>query len=141
MPSVWDVAGEALEGTILAPLVIGGAIVAAVASPDVRRRVRQLGVRGMAAALAATDAARREVRLTTNGTGGLAVQVGQRVREAVAEVREDWEDFVAEARAERAKQHGRNGAMAAAEASSSGAARSTGTASRRARAGARKTKR
>jgi hypothetical protein len=101
MPSMWEVAGEALEGSLLAPLVIGGVIVSAIASPEIRQRMRRLGVRGMAAALAAGDAARRELRITSNGSGDLAVQIGHRLKEAVAEVREDWEDFVAEARAER----------------------------------------
>src|SRR5579859_7776285 len=106
MPSIWEVAGEAVGGTILAPLVIGGVIVTAIASPEVRQRMRRLGVRGMAAALAARDAAQKEMQLTTNGTGGLAVQIGHRLKEAVTEVREDWDDFVAEARAEQERRQG-----------------------------------
>jgi uncharacterized protein DUF5132 len=49
------------------------------------------------------------MRITTNGTGGLAVQIGHRLKEAAAEVREDWEDFVAEARAERERRQAANG--------------------------------
>ena len=101
MPSMWEVAGEALGASILAPIVIGGVVITAIASPEVRQRMRRLGVRGMAAALAAKDAAQRELRITSNGSGDLAAQIGHRLKEAVAEVREDWEDFVAEARAER----------------------------------------
>jgi hypothetical protein len=147
MPSMWEVAGEAVGGTILAPLVIGGVIVAAVASPEVRQRMRRLGVRGMAAALAARDAAQREMRLTTNGTGGVAVQIGHRLKEAVTEVREDWDDFVAEARAERERRQGAarrhrttNGATPGnGEAASGAAAKSSPR--RGARAGARRTHR
>jgi len=101
MPSVWEVVGEVLGGPILAPIVVGGVIVSAIASPEVRQRLRRWGVQGMAAALAAGDVARRELRAGTDGTGGLAAQIGSRLREAAAEVREDWDDFVAEAQAER----------------------------------------
>jgi hypothetical protein len=148
MASIWEIAGEAVGGTILAPLVVGGVIVTAIASPEVRQRMRRLGVRGMAAALAAGEAARREMRITTNGTEGLAVQIGHRLKEAVTEVREDWEDFVAEARAERERREGAaarrsratNGTAAGNGETSDGTAKPA-PAHRAARPAARKTRR
>jgi hypothetical protein len=83
--------------------------VSAVVSPEVRQRLRRWGVQGLAAALAAGDVARRELRTSTDGTSGLAAQIGHRLREAVAEVREDWEDFVAEAQAERERRQADTG--------------------------------
>jgi hypothetical protein len=119
MPSVWEVAGEALGGTILAPLVVGGVVIAAIASPEARQQMRRWGVRGMAAVLAAGDVARHEIGAGANGTTGLAAQIGHRLREAAAEVREDWEDFLAEARAERERRQSSGGESA--EGSSNGA--------------------
>jgi hypothetical protein len=116
MPSIWEVAGETLGAPVLAPIVIGGAVVSAIASPEVRQRFRRWGVQGLAAALAAGDAARRELGAGTNGTTGLAAQIGHRLRDAVAEVREDWDDFVAEARTEQERRRaGRRGTIAEAE--------------------------
>jgi hypothetical protein len=155
MPSIWEIAGEALEAPLLAPLVIGGVVVSAIASPEFRQRLRRWGVQGMAAAMAAGDSARREMRTGTEGTSGLAAQIGHRLREAVAEVREDWEDFVAEARAERerrqpssgtangeqpASEHASNGAIHGMDEGSSGSAAMRGaeaTQQRRARSGRR----
>jgi hypothetical protein len=127
MPSVWEVAGDLIGGPIVAPVVIGGAVVSVIASPEVRERLRRWSIRGVAAALAAGDVARRELRAGTNGTSGLAAQIGHRLKEAVAEVREDWDDFVAEARAERERRQpantsGSDGAIKGMDEGSSGSA-------------------
>jgi hypothetical protein len=101
MPSVWEMLGETLAETALGPLVVGGAIVSIVAVPEVRRRVRRWGVRGVAAALAAADLASRQARVTGGDTQGVVGQIGRRVRQAAEEIREEWEDFVAEVQAAR----------------------------------------
>ena len=84
---------------MLGPLVVGGVVVSMIASPELRKRARKLGVQGIAAVMAASEFANRELRGATNGTGGMASQISNRVRQAAAEVREEWQDFVAEARA------------------------------------------
>lgn len=101
MRSMWEMLGETLTETALGPLVVGGAIVSIVAVPEVRRRVRRWGVRGLAAALAAADLANRQVRVTGGDTQSAVGQIGRRVRQAAEEIREEWEDFVAEVQAAR----------------------------------------
>ena len=88
---------------MLGPLVVGGVVVSMIASPELRKRARKLGVQGIAAVMAASDFANRELRGATNGTGGMASQISNRVRQAAAEVREEWQDFVAEARSAQHK--------------------------------------
>ncbi len=74
-------------------------------SPETLKRIRKLGVRGMATALAAKDLASKQLELMTEGSGGLVSQVGRRVLQLATELQEEWEHFLAEARAERSKIH------------------------------------
>ncbi|GEM_PF-2927003 len=101
MPSIWEMLGETLGETALGPLLVGGAIVSIVAVPDVRKRLRRWSVQGAAAALAAAELASRQMRVTGEGTQGVMSQVGRRVRRAAADIREEWDDFVAEVQAAR----------------------------------------
>jgi hypothetical protein len=88
--------GETLGASWLGPVILGGVIIAA-ASPEVRRRLRTWGVQGIAAAMAAGEVAAKGMRNTGNGTSGMANQLGQRIVQAAAELREEWEDFLADA--------------------------------------------
>jgi hypothetical protein len=54
----------------------------------------------------AADLATRRARAASNGTGGVARQLGHRVVQAASEVREEWEDFLAEARTLRESHKG-----------------------------------
>ena len=100
--AIWDVL-DVFGESILGPVVVGGVVVSMIASPELRKRARKLGVQGIAAVMAASDFANRELRGATNGTGGMASQISNRVRQAAAEVREEWQDFVAEARSAQHK--------------------------------------
>lgn len=101
MPSIWDIVGETITETAVGPLIIGGAIVSVVAVPEVRRRLRQWSVQGAAAAIATADVVAKQMRSTGGGTQGILEQLGRRVQRAAAEVREEWDDFVAEVQAAR----------------------------------------
>jgi hypothetical protein len=101
MASVVNVLGEALGETLLGPIVLGGVVVSLAASPEIRKRARQLGVKGIAAAMVARDLARREIKSAGAGTGSIVSQIAQRLVRAGSEVREEWEDFIAEAHAAR----------------------------------------
>ncbi|SRR5579871_3841044 len=98
---VSETLGETLGGAVLAPLVVGGVVVSAAVSPAFRKRLRRLGVRGVAAALATREMAMRNFRGAGDGAAGVVTQLGQRVVQAAAEAREEWDDFVAEARTRR----------------------------------------
>ena len=100
--AIWDVL-DVFGESILGPVVVGGVVVSMIASPELRKRARKLGVQGIAAVMAASEFANRELRGATNGTGGMASQISSRVRQAAAEVREEWQDFVAEARSAQHK--------------------------------------
>jgi len=106
MPGLWrfvgDTVAETLGGAVIAPIVIGGVIVSLAASPELRRRARRWGVEGMAAAIAATDLATGRAKMAGSDAGGVVGQLGQRLVQAAAEAREEWDDFMAEARAVRA---------------------------------------
>jgi hypothetical protein len=93
---VGETFGETLGASWLGPLVLGGVVIAAV-SPEVRNRIRKWGVQGIAAAMAAGDLAAKRVKTAGDGTGGMASQLGQRIVQAASELREEWEDFLAEA--------------------------------------------
>jgi hypothetical protein len=107
MPSMWDVLGETIGETVVGPLIIGGAVVSLVAVPEVRKRVRQWSVQGAAAALAAADAVAKQVQQARQGqtaagaAPGIVEQLGRSVRRAAEQVREEWDDFVAEVQAAR----------------------------------------
>jgi hypothetical protein len=101
MASVVNVLGEALGETLLGPILLGGVVVSLAASPEIRKRARQLGVKGIAAAMAATDVARREIKSAGAGTGSVVGQIARRMVQAGSGVREEWEDFIAEAQAAR----------------------------------------
>jgi hypothetical protein len=94
--AVGEALGETLGASWLGPVVLGGVIVAVV-SPEVRSRLRTWGVQGIAAAMAAGDVAAKRMRNTGNGTSGMVNQLGQRIVQAASELREEWEDFLAEA--------------------------------------------
>ncbi|HLW60855.1 MAG TPA: hypothetical protein VKV57_13155 [bacterium] len=96
--AVGEALGDTLGASWLGPVVLGGVIVAVV-SPEVRNRLRTWGVQGIAAAMAAGDVAAKRMRNTDNGTGGMVNQLGQRIIQAASELREEWEDFLAEAQA------------------------------------------
>jgi hypothetical protein len=98
---VGETLGETLGGSVLVPLLVGGVVVATAVSPAFRKRLRRLGVRGVAAAMATREMAMRNVRGAGDGAAGVVTQLGQRVMQAAAEAREEWDDFVAEARALR----------------------------------------
>jgi hypothetical protein len=100
--AIWDVL-DVFGESILGPVVVGGVVVSMIASPELRKRARKLGVQGIAAVMAASEFANRELRGATNGTGGMASQISNRVRQAAAEVREEWQDFIAEARSAQHK--------------------------------------
>jgi hypothetical protein len=100
--AIWD-ALDVFGESMLGPVVVGGVVVSMIASPELRKRARKLGVQGIAAVMAASEFATRELRGATNGTGGMASQISNRVRQAAAEVREEWQDFVAEARSAQHK--------------------------------------
>jgi hypothetical protein len=93
---VGETLGETLGASWLGPIVLGGVVVAVV-SPEVRSRLRRWGVQGIAAAMAAGDMAAKQMKTAGNGTGGMANQLGQRIVQAASELREEWEDFLAEA--------------------------------------------
>jgi hypothetical protein len=94
--AVGEALGDTLGASWLGPVVLGGVIVAVV-SPEVRGRLRTWGVQGIAAAMAAGDVAAKRMRNTGNGTSGMVNQLGQRIVQAASELREEWEDFLAEA--------------------------------------------
>ena len=96
--AIWDVFDVFAESA-LGPIVAGGVVVSMISSPEVRKRIRKWSVQGVAAVMAAGEFATRELKGATDGTGGMASQITHRVRQAAAEVREEWQDFVAEARA------------------------------------------
>lgn len=93
---VGETVGETLGAVWLGPILLGAAAVAAV-SPEVRKRVRQWGVQGIAAAMAAGEVAAKRIRVAGNGSSGMANQLGQRIVQAASELREEWDDFLAEA--------------------------------------------
>ena len=93
---VGETFGETLGASWLGPILLGGVVVAAV-SPEVRSRLRKWSVQGIAAAMAAGDTAAKRMRTAGNGTSGMASQLGQRIVQAASELREEWEDFLAEA--------------------------------------------
>src|SRR5690349_24690113 len=93
---VGETFGETLGASWLGPILLGGVVVAAV-SPEVRNRLRKWSVQGIAAAMAAGDVAAKRMRTAGNGTSGMASQLGQRIVQAASELREEWEDFLAEA--------------------------------------------
>jgi len=95
---MWDVLGDVLGGPLFAPVIVVGAVVGIASSPTVRKRLREWGVQGLATAMAARDAASREFITGGNGTSGMVTQMSHRVMQAAAEVKEEWEDFVEEAR-------------------------------------------
>lgn len=88
--------GETLGVSWLGPIILGGVVVAVV-SPEVRSRLRRWGVQGIAAAMAATEVAANRMKSAGNGTSGMAAQFRQRIVQAASELREEWEDFLAEA--------------------------------------------
>ena len=100
MPKLLGVIGETFGETLgaswLGPLVVGGVVIAAV-SPEARNRLRKWSVQGIAAALAAGDAVAKRMRTAGDGTSGMASQLGQRIVQAASELREEWQDFLAEA--------------------------------------------
>lgn len=96
MAKILGVVGETLGASWLGPVLLGGAVVAA-ASPEVRSRLRKWSVQGIAAAMAAGEVAAKRMRTAGNGTSGMASQLGQRIVQAASELREEWEDFLAEA--------------------------------------------
>jgi hypothetical protein len=122
--SVWEAVGDAVGGTIVGPLILAGAVVSVAGSPEVRKRLREWGVRGAAAALSAADIAARQMKSAAGDTNGIVSQIGQRVVEAAAEIREEWEDLVAEVQAEkvRREQHSSNSSGRAASRVRGGAA-------------------
>jgi hypothetical protein len=95
---VGDAFGETLGAAWLGPIVVGGVIVAVAMSPEMRGRARKWGIKGMAAAMAAGDLATKQMKDTGDGTSGIINQFGQRMVQAAAEMREEWDDFLAEAR-------------------------------------------
>jgi hypothetical protein len=106
MPSAMEIVGDVLGESLVVPLVVGGAVVALIASPAARARVREWGVKGMAAVMAAGELASRQGRAVAAGeTGaaaqGMMTQVSDRFRRAAAGMRQGWERFVADAQAER----------------------------------------
>jgi hypothetical protein len=88
--------GETLGVSWLGPIILGGVVVAVV-SPEARSRLRRWGVQGIAAAMAAREVAANRMKSAGNGTSGMATQFGQRILQAASELREEWEDFLAEA--------------------------------------------
>ena len=105
--------GETLGASWLGPLVVGGVVIAAV-SPVARNRLRKWSVQGIAAALAAGDTVAKRMRTAGDGTSGMASQLGQRIVQAASELREEWQDFLAEAqtvknRIVRASNNGESG--------------------------------
>ena len=100
--AIWDVL-DVVGGSVLGPVVVGGVVVSMIASPELRKRARKLGVQGMATVMAAGEFATRELKVASDGIG-MASQISNRVRQAAAEVREEWQDFVAEARSAQHKQ-------------------------------------
>jgi hypothetical protein len=98
MPSVWEVFGDVLGGPLVAPVIVVGAVIGIASSPTLRKRLREWGVQGLATAMAARDTASREFLSGGNGTSGMVAQMSHRVIQAAAEVKEEWEDFVEEAR-------------------------------------------
>jgi len=102
MAGLWEFVGDTLGETLGAawfgPIVLGGVIVSVATSPEMRRRVRKWGVQGMAAAMAAGDLATKRMKDAGDGTSGIMNQFGQRMVQAAAEMREEWDDFLAEAR-------------------------------------------
>ena len=99
--AIWDVL-DVVGGSVLGPVVVGGVVVSMIASPELRKRARKLGVQGMATVMAAGEFATRELKVASDGIG-MASQISNRVRQAAAEVREEWQDFVAEARSAQHK--------------------------------------
>jgi hypothetical protein len=98
---MWEAFGDAVGGTIVGPVILAGAVVSVAGSPEVRKRLREWGVRGAAAALSAADLAARQVKTAAGSTNGIVSQISRRVVEAAAEIREEWEDLVAEVQAEK----------------------------------------
>ncbi len=94
--AVGETLGETLGASWLGPVFLGGVIIAVV-SPEVRNRLRTWGVQGIAAAMAAGDMASKRMKNAGDGTSGMATQLGQRIVQAASELREEWEDFLAEA--------------------------------------------
>ena len=45
--AIWDVL-DVVGGSVLGPVVVGGVVVSMIASPELRKRARKLGVQGMA---------------------------------------------------------------------------------------------
>lgn len=96
MAKVLGAVGEAFGASWLGPIVLGGVVIATV-SPEVRNRVRKWSVQGIATAMAAGDTVAKRMRTAGDGTSGMANQLGQRIVQAASELREEWEDFLAEA--------------------------------------------
>ncbi len=94
--AVGEAFGETLGASWLGPIVLGGVVIATV-SPEVRNRLRKWSVQGIAAAMAAGDTVAKRMRTAGDGTSGMASQLGQRIVQAASELREEWEDFLAEA--------------------------------------------
>lgn len=94
--AVGEAFGETLGASWLGPIVLGGVVVATI-SPEVRTRLRKWTVQGIAAAMAAGDTVAKRMRTAGDGTSGMANQLGQRIVQAASELREEWEDFLAEA--------------------------------------------
>jgi hypothetical protein len=101
MPSMWEAFGDVVGGTFVGPVILAGAVVSVAGSPEVRKRLREWGVRGAATALSAADLAARRVKTAAGSTNGIVSQISRRVVEAAAEIREEWEDLVAEVQAEK----------------------------------------
>jgi hypothetical protein len=130
---VGDTVGEVVGASWLGSLVLGGVIIGVAASPEMRQRLRKWGVQGIAAAMAAGDMAAKRMRNAGDGTSGVANQLGQRIVQAVSELHEEWQDFLAEARTAktRATRSSGNGARQADTSKNEGA---SGSAGRRRRA-------
>lgn len=94
---VGDTFGETLGASLLGPVVVGGVIIGVALSPEMRLRLRKWGVQGIAAALAAGDVAAKRMKNAGDGTSGIVTQLGQRIVQATSELREEWQDFLAEA--------------------------------------------
>ena len=104
--AVFDAVLDTLTEGVLGPLAVAGIAASLLASPRSRRTLRRWAVRGAAATMVAADLASRRARAASTGTGGVARQLGYRVVQAASEVREEWEDFLAEARTLRDTQKG-----------------------------------
>jgi hypothetical protein len=92
---------DALGAPVLVPLAVAAAAVSLARSPEWRRRLRALGVRAAALSMIAADTASRQGRDAAADSGRLLMQLTHRIAQAAAEIREEWEDFLAEAQAMR----------------------------------------